>query len=411
MRFADTPESERKCFPKTQSQALEILKTLGFDITPKKTMTVAGKETQSTTNRQVDDSSSWLCSSIDSAIEVVRRWSLDREGLDFGIDGVVMKLDDLEFSSLLGATGHHPKAALAFKFPAKSTHTVLEDVTWQVGREGKVTPVALLQPVSLDGVTISRASLHNCALLSSLQLRKGDRVVVERRGDVIPYVAGKVADGSGSNEVTVSSPTPIALPISCPCSLASSLTRRSTSGDPEKFDLFCESPDCPQQMLGRLVHYCSKKSLDIDGLGKKSIEALMKEGFLTNLESVVDLPDKEADLLVRCDAGELSGWGEKRIRKICQSILSSHQSASQETLLVAAGLPRLGKAQAKALMERFGGVERMVRAREEDMQGVRRQIENHHGCALILFLVSSSHILSANISPPFPPASSDTRHR
>jgi DNA ligase (NAD+) len=374
LRYAQVTEKDRVCFPSTQTQALEMMKTMGFDVTPRKTPVAASEEAAKSA---LNDEASWLCPSIDAAIEVIRRWSVDRSNLDFGIDGVVLKLDSLSLSTSLGATGHHPKAALAFKFPAKATTTRLEDVMWQVGREGKVVPVAVLQPVALDGVTISRASLHNCSVLQSLQLRKGDRVVVERRGDVIPYVAGKVPKESGGGTASSSSSTPIPLPTVCPCALSSPLAARSTaSGDAEKFDLFCTSPECPRQRTGRLVHYCSKKALDIDGLGKKTVEALLSEGLLTSLESLLELPDKEEELLARSDAGQLAGWGEKRIRKICSGIVTAHRHASEEQLLIAAGLPRLGRAQAKALIERFGGLENMVRATELDMQGVRAPQEN-----------------------------------
>jgi len=280
---------------------------------------------------------------MESAISALSALSAARAALDFSIDGAVLKLEDLNLSHALGATHHHPKGALAFKFAAKATSTVLQSVQWAVGRTPKLTPVALLQPVQLDGVTVKRANLHNASVLQALHpLRIGDRVRIERRGDVIPYVVGKAEDeelpGADSATATAADGEDasvlehagelVTLPTHCPCPKRAPLVQRASATDPTRFDLCCSFGEhaameeaeeagaaeeaensevmagstsavsasagetCPGQAAMAMEYYASKAVLDIGGLGEATIALLREHGFLASVADIVRLPSQ-----------------------------------------------------------------------------------------------------------------------
>lgn len=345
--------------PGSQSQALQLLADLGAPISPDGPVAAA---------RAAD-----VCQTamgVEEAVSLLQSWTDDRrrDGLQFGIDGVVLKVDDLNLAASLGATSHHPKAALAFKFAAKTAETQLEQVEFKVGRDGRVVPVAHLKPVTIDGVVVARASLHNCAVLTDLELGIGDTVAVERRGDVIPYVARCVERATP--------PRPVSLPTTCPCPESSPLESRPAASDASRSDLFCVSPTCASQSSSRIEHYGSKRALDIEGLGRSTVAELRTHGLVTSLQDIVLLPTRRHEMIDAAAEGRMKGWGETRIDKLCANVTRAHARATHAQLLVAVGVPRLGASQAKALLHRFGTLEAVLDARPDDMIGVS------HTCTL-----------------------------
>jgi DNA ligase (NAD+) len=276
---------------------------------------------------------------VEHAIEYRDRLLADRETLNYEIDGVVVKVDDRETREQLGATSRHYRWAFAYKFPARSGETTLRDVVVQVGRTGRLTPVALLDPVDVGGVTVSRASLHNPEEIARLGVGVGDRVSVERAGDVIPQVAAVVEDRGAD----------YAFPAECPV---------------------CESPverdgpvaycsggtSCPAQLRRRVQYYASDSGLDIEGLGERTVRQLMDAGLVT--EGVHELYD-----LTRETVAGLEGFGEVSADNLVSAIEATTEPALPD-FLAALGIPEVGDTTAAALAREFGSFEALRSAAE-----------------------------------------------
>lgn len=212
------------------------------------------------------------CMDAESVIGVIDRWGGERAGVGFDTDGAVIKVNDLEVRGALGSTARAPRWALAYKYPAERSETVLEDVIFQVGRTGAVTPVACLSPVYVSGVTVRRATLHNSDYLSELDLHYGDRVQVERAGEVIPKVLGVVPGSRGEGAERVS------YPVVCP-ECGTHLVR-----EPGQARIYCPNRlGCGPQLVGSLVHFCSRDAMNIVGLGSRRAEQLYELGFVRTL--------------------------------------------------------------------------------------------------------------------------------
>ena len=269
-----------------------------------------------------------------------------REGMDHEIDGVVVKVNDLGLRGELGARSKSPRWAIAWKFPAREETTEVRDVEWNVGRSGKITPVAKLRPVPISGVTVSNASLHNVAQLARLDVRIGDTVLVTRAGDVIPYVVKVIESKRPAGARTPS------VPETCPdCRTA--VERTET-------DVLCPNGlTCPSQLTKAIDHFCSRAALDIPGFGSEWIEQLVDRGLL---KSVADLYRLEkAELL------KLERMGDK----LAQNLLDAVARATKTTLprfLNALGIKHVGEATAAALAEHFGSVEKVRKAALEELQ-------------------------------------------
>ncbi|MEL6527189.1 MAG: NAD-dependent DNA ligase LigA, partial [Chloroflexota bacterium] len=220
-------------------------------------------------------------------------WEARRHDLPFEIDGLVIKINNLAIQRELGVSGKDPRGATAYKFPAEEGTTELIGVTVNVGRTGKITPTAQLEPIYLGGVTVSNASLHNYDLIQQLDIRMGDRVVIKRSGDVIPYVIGPVEGARDGDEA------PIEMPQTCPFS-GDELIRPEGA-----VDLFCPNPRCPERVFRSLEFFVSRGAMDIDGMGPSTIEALIS----------ADLIQDEADIfyLQAEPILELEGFGDKKV--------------------------------------------------------------------------------------------------
>ncbi len=269
-----------------------------------------------------------------------------RDELPFEADGVVVAVDDHAARHDMGTRARNPRWAVAWKFPPRRQETILRDIAIQVGRTGRLTPVALLDPVDVGGVTVSRASLHNIEQIERLGVKVGDRVRVQRAGDVIPQVVERLDDGHG--------PT-FAMPDRCPaCSTA------SVADGPNRY---CPAAlACPAQLEARIVHYASRGGLDIEGLGPRTARALHDAGLI---QSVADLYG-----LSQAQVAELEGYGEQAARNLIDAINAS-RSPSLDRFIAALGLPHVGARNARALAHSFETIHDLLGAEQESLASIQ----------------------------------------
>eukprot|EP00808_Paulinella_micropora_P010343 g48259.t1 len=325
----------------TQSSRLRVLKELGFQTDSK---------AKSFTPLEANRVDQWL----EAASKMMKEIEAQRVHLPFEVDGVVLKVDSIAVQQLLGATSHHPRWAFALKFPAKEAVTTLRDVRFQVGRTGRLVPVAEFEPVELGGATISRASLHNWQHLKQLGLRQGASVLIERRGDVVPRLVRVLDQGYGDA---------FSQPRICPCPRRYQL--------PDRNDLCCTAPDCPEQVLGRLLHACSSSALRIPGLGIATLKQLRAAGVLDDLPELFSCVHGPAvtsnELLARLGPG----WGEQRLAALQLALDQSSRESSAAQIVSALGLPRVSLSKAKVLLKQFGSLEALLAASEDALANTR----------------------------------------
>lgn len=272
----------------------------------------------------------------------------DRESLDYEIDGVVVKLDALAPRAVLGSTAHHPRWAIAFKFEPRKEVTRVDRIFVSVGRTGVLTPVALLRPVEVGGVTVSRASLHNREELERKDVREGDLVRVQRAGDVIPQIVGRIdEEGRERGE-------PFAMPGACPSCGTEPLRKGPFTVCPNHFA-------CRAQLRGRIAHFGSRSALDIEGLGEETAALLVVEGLVGELADLFDL--KEEDLV------PLEGFGEVSARNLVGAI-RERKRVELARFLVGLGIPEVGVAVARDLAVHFRGIEGVRAAPAEALEEI-----------------------------------------
>ncbi|WP_425498775.1 NAD-dependent DNA ligase LigA [Haloplanus salilacus] len=297
---------------RSQTEAVDLLRELGFRVDDETTV--------------VDDA--------EGVLDYRDRLMDERADLEYEIDGVVAKVVDFETRERLGSTARHPRWAFAYKFPARTGETTVERIVVQVGRTGKLTPVALLDPVDVRGVTISRATLHNAAQVRELGVSEGTTVRIERAGDVIPEVA-EVVDSeeprsSGADDGG------FAMPETCPVCGG----RVAEEGEYH----FCANASCPAQLKRSVQHFCSRDAMDIQGVGERAAEQLVEAGLV---ESVADLYDLDADDLIG-----MEGWGERSAENLL-SELEGSRGVDLGTFLYALGIRHVGTERARALASAF----------------------------------------------------------
>jgi len=292
---------------KTHDESIEMLGALGFKIP--------------TIERKV-------CKNIQGAIDFCLGWEAKREGYNYEIDGMVVKVNSLEIQDKCGFTSHHPRWAIAFKFKAKQASTKLLNVEYQIGKIGSITPVAKLEPVALAGVTVSSVSLHNEDFITSKDLRLGDTVLVERAGDVIPYIVKPMEDLRDGSEQKIIFPT------NCP-SCNTTLVRAENEAKWR-----CENYSCEAQVLQRMVFHVSKDAMNIDGFGKSYVERFHEEGWLKDIADIYNLDyDK---------ISELDGFGKRSASKLKTAIDKAKQNPIHRVLHSLA-VHHLGKKVSKLL--------------------------------------------------------------
>jgi DNA ligase (NAD+) len=267
-------------------------------------------------------------------------WQQHRHDLDYEIDGVVIKVDDLARRELLGFTSKAPRWAIAYKFPPEERTTRLNDILVSIGRTGRATPYAVLEPVFVGGVTVGQATLHNEDQVAAKDVRPGDKVIVRRAGDVIPEVLGAVvADRPEGTK-------PWVFPTECPCPLRSTLVR--PEGEAEHR---CINPECPFQRQGAIEHFASRGGLDIDALGEKRIRQLVDAGMVASVADLYDLDWEKVEQLERMGATSAANL---------RASIDASRRRPLPRLLVALNIRHLGPAGAEALASAFGDLDTIM---------------------------------------------------
>jgi DNA ligase (NAD+) len=287
---------------------------------------------------------------IKGVLGYLDEWEEKRDNYEYEIDGMVIKVDDISLEDKLGATSHHPRWAIAYKFKPRQAHSKLLNVVFQVGRVGNITPVAKLNPVPIGGVVVSSVSMFNEDFIQTNDIRIGDEVLVERAGDVIPYISGVM------KELRDGSEKPVIFPTHCP-SCGSKLLREE-----EEAAWRCVNFACPEQIYWRLVHYVSKDAMDISGLGKAIIEKFIREGWLKTVTDIYNLPFDEI--------GKLEGFGAKSIEKLQNSIEES-KNKSLNRLIFGLGIRYVGEATAKTLARAVKCIDELEHWDEEKLKGLQ----------------------------------------
>ena len=313
----------------TQFENLQILKKLGFNVNPEFK----------------------LCKNINEALEVCHELENKRDSLEYEIDGAVIKVNSMRHQKLLGNIAKSPRWAVAYKFKAKQAFTKLHKITWQVGRIGTITPVAELEPVLLSGSTISRATLHNMDEIRRKDIREGDKVVIEKGGDVIPKVVAVVL----SERKNGTSPTEP--PENCPVC-------NSPLFKPEgEVAYYCENTKCPAQIKGRLIHFVARGAMDIEGLGEALIDLFVEKGLINTYSDIYDLRDKRDELI------QIERLGKKSVDNLLASIEKSKEQPFSKVLF-AIGIRYVGSGAAKKLTDNFLSIDKLISASEEEISAV-----------------------------------------
>ena len=285
-------------------------------------------------------------STIEEALALVHRIEAERDSLDFLIDGATIKLTDMRTREVLGTTDKFPRWSIAFKFPAQETVTKLLNVSWELGRTGKLTPLAHLEPVDICGVTVKRATLNNYGDICRKRVRVGSDVWVRRSNDVIPEIMGVVWEGEGE-----APETDIVPPTVCPA-CGGALTQRGAH-------IFClNRQSCRPQAIARMAHFASRQGMDIEAFSEKTAEL-----FYDNLgvRSAADLYTLDKASMV-----VLKGFGEKKADKLLAE-LNKSKDCELDAFLFAIGIPNIGKKTARDLMEHFGSLDSLMQADEDEL--------------------------------------------
>ena len=289
------------------------------------------------------------CNTIKEVIDYCHEWEQKREDYPYEIDGMVIKVDDIRQQEQCGSTSHHPRWAIAFKFKAKQATTKLEKIEYQVGRTGAITPVAKIKPVQLAGVTVSSVSLFNEDVVKEKDLMIGDTILVERAGDVIPYIVRSIPDDRDGSEEEIN------FPRHCP-SCNSELVKPETEAVWR-----CVNIECPAQAVERIIHFVSKNAMDIDGLGEKLVRRFYSNGMV---KSIADIYKINYDAL-----SGLENFGKKSIENLKKSIEDSKDRTANR-LLFGLGIRHVGQTMAKALAKEVKDIEDFKNWNEEQLMAL-----------------------------------------
>lgn len=314
---------------KTHSEALEFMGKLGFKTNP----------------------ASRLVNSEEEILLFIKEYTEKRESLPYEIDGVVIKVNDIETQKYLGATAKYPRWATAYKFPAEEVLTKLIDIKFTVGRTGQITPNAVLEPVLVMGSTIRRATLHNEDYCKNLDLRIGDIVSIKKAADVIPEVV------EPKKERRIGTEKPFLMIKECPI-CGSTLVKKGN------VDYFCVNNNCPKKNIEGLIHFASRGAMNIDGLGEEIIEDFYNEGFIKSIPDFYHLNDYKENII------ELEGYGHKKVNNLLGAIEESKNN-SLEKLLFGLGIPGIGAKNAKLLASRYKNMECLSNASYEELVSIR----------------------------------------
>ena len=311
---------------KTHSEALEYMKKLGFKTNP---------------NNKIVNNITELLEFIDEKASL-------RSSLPYDIDGIVIKVDNIEDQKKLGYTAKYPKWATAYKFPAEEVLTRLTDIIFTVGRTGQITPNAVLEPVIVAGSTISRATLHNEDFVTEKNLKIGDIVSIRKAGDVIPEVVeAKLERRTGQEKAFV-------MITECPMCHSKLIKKEG------QVDYYCPNNKCPARHIESLIHFASRDAMNIDGLGERIIEDFYNFGFIGTIADIYSLKEHKDDLI------HLEGFGDKSVNNLLEAIEKSKQN-SLERLIFGLGIPHVGSKTAKIIASKYQTLDNLMSTSEEEL--------------------------------------------
>ncbi|QMS84882.1 NAD-dependent DNA ligase LigA [Candidatus Xianfuyuplasma coldseepsis] len=313
----------------SHKQSLAFAKDLGFKINPLST----------------------TCTSIDDVIEYIDTYTNKRHDLSYDIDGIVIKVDDVTMYDTIGYTAKSPKWAIAYKFPAEEVITRINSITFQVGRTGQITPVANLDPVIVQGSTVSRATLHNEDYVIDKDIREQDYVVIKKAGDIIPEVVRVVTERRTGNE------NPFHMISQCPV-CGSTLVRNEGEADH-----YCMNPHCEAKKIESLIHFASRKAMNIEGLGDRIIEQFFNDGLVQSIPDIYTLHNHRMDLVVK------EGFGQKSIQKLLDNIEAS-KANNLDKLIFGLGIRHVGEKVSKVLASNYPSLEAFFDCKIEDLTAI-----------------------------------------
>lgn len=308
-------------------EELEYLRKLGFNVNP---VLIPCKDTE-------------------EVIKAIQKIGEDRENLTFGIDGAVVKVDDLKLRKIMGTTSKVPKWAIAYKYPPERKETILKDITFQVGRTGVITPMAILEPVKVAGSTISKTTLHNEDFVKEKGLKIGDRVIIQKAGDVIPEIVEAVASKRTGEEKDFE------MPKVCPVCGAEAVREEGEAA------VRCTGIECPAKLYRNLVHFVSREAMNIDGLGENIIGVLLEKKMISNIADIYDLKFE--------DIASLKKNGKKFAQNLIDSINASKENDLYR-LITAFGIRHVGVKAAKILAKTYNNIDNLAEADVENLSQV-----------------------------------------
>lgn len=295
-----------------------------------------------------------VCEVLKNSLELIERieyWGAKREELDYETDGMVIKVNNIELWNILGNTTKSPRWAIAFKFPAKQVTTKILGVTWQVGRTGKVTPVAELEEVELSGSKVKRASLHNYQEIERKDIRVGDSVFIEKAAEIIPQVVKSVKELRDGSEIIITEPT------NCP--ICNTVLEREEG----QVDIKCPNMACPGKVEGELIYFVSRDAMNIAGFGSKLVENMLRLGFIKNIVDIYELKNHREEL------EKLDKMGKKSVDNLLNAIETS-KTREYSKVLCALGIPFVGKTSAKLLAEASENIDNLMNMSIEELMEI-----------------------------------------
>ena len=308
-------------------EELEYLKELGFNVNPV----------------------CIYCNTMEEIEKAIQKIGEERENLSFGIDGAVVKVDDLKFREILGTTAKTPRWAVAYKYPPEKKETKLKDIICQVGRTGVITPMAILEPVKVAGSTISKTTLHNEDFIKEKDLKIGDTVVIQKAGDVIPEIV------SVNKEKRTGEERDFEMPKTCPVCGAQAVREEGESA------VRCTGIECPAKLFRNLVHFVSREAMNIDGLGENIIQQLLDRGLIHNIADIYTLEFEEI--------ASLKKKGDKFAQNLVDSINQSKQNDLYR-LITALGIRHVGSKASKLLARKYKNIDDLIEADLEDLSQI-----------------------------------------
>ena len=348
---------------KTQEEALLSMKNKGFKVNP------LFKH----------------CNNIDEVISYIEKMGEERPNLEYDIDGIVIKVNEIELHDIIGETVKYPKWAIAYKFPPEEVSTVLLDITYQVGRTGVITPVANFKPVEVQGSIISKATLHNEDYIHQKDIHIGDTVIIHKAGDVIPEVVGPILDKRPENYV------PFKMITECPC-CGSKIVRKDSEAD-----YYCLNPMCSEKIVNGLIHFASKPAYNIDSLGDKLVLQLYEAGYLKSIPDIFNLNLYYNELI------QLPGLGQKSIDNLLIAIENSKKN-NLDQLLFGLGIRHCGAKVSKLICRKFRNIDNIINASFEDIsmipdigEVIAREIVDYFNNPDNIKLINDLKILGLNM--------------